>query len=299
MFKSWEPEASLRLLDSVFDQGCTAFDTAHAYGDGLCERVLGRWLKERGVRDRVVIITKGAHHNADRKRVTPSDIESDLHDSLTRLGVDRVDLYLLHRDDPSVAVGPIIGVLNKHLNSGHIGAIGASNWSHQRTQEANRYAKANGLVPFVAASPHFSLAEQVEPPWADCVSITGPGQAAARQWYEASGMPLFTWATLSLGFLSGRVGRDDVRADPNALWPRSFGTEDNFLRLERAATLGVRKGLSVPQVAVAYVMSQPLNVFPIIASANAEEFAANREAIELRLSSEETAWLDLARDILD
>ena len=299
LFKSWEPEAALALLDAVFALGCTAFDTAHLYGNGLCERILGRWIGERGIRERVVIIGKGAHHSADRRRVTPFDIGSDLQDSLARMGVDCIDLYLLHRDDPSVPVGPIIETLNEHLQAGRVRAIGASNWSHLRIEEANAHAESHGLTPFVATSPHFSLAEQVEPPWEDCLSITGVGGAAARRWYASTRMPVFSWATLSLGFLSGRIARAGLSADSDSLWARSFGTEQNFRRLDRAAELGRHKGLTVPQVAVAYVMSQPLDLFPIIASACAEEFRANLEGMERPLSPEEAAWLNLERDSLD
>src|SRR4051812_32887662 len=83
-----QPEASFALLDAVFAEGCTALDTAHVYGRGDSERMVGRWIRERGVRDRIVIITKGAHHNEDRQRVTRHDIESDLQDSLARLDTD-------------------------------------------------------------------------------------------------------------------------------------------------------------------------------------------------------------------
>ena len=298
LFKSWEPEAAIALLDAVFQLGCTAFDTAHSYGDGHCERILGRWLANNGNRDRIVIISKGAHPSADHRRVTPFDIASDLHDSLARMGVGCIDLYLLHRDDPSVPVGPIMEALNEHLRAGRIGAIGASNWTHMRIQEANTYAEQNGLVPFVASSPHFSLAEQRVPPWEDCLNITGANNAVARQWYAETQMPVFSWATLALGFLSGRISRTSVEGRPDSLCLRSFGTEENFRRLDRAARMGKEKGLTVPQVAIAYVMSQPLNLFPIIASASAEEFKANRDATDLSMTSEEVAWLNLESSVL-
>ena len=73
-------EGSFALLDAVYEQGCNTFDTAHVYGGGDNERVFGRWLRERDLRDKVVILAKGAHHNQDRRRVTPYDIASDLHD---------------------------------------------------------------------------------------------------------------------------------------------------------------------------------------------------------------------------
>src|SRR5699024_1535361 len=76
---------SLSLLDEIYATGCNTFDTAHVYGYGESERTIGRWITARGLRDQVVVISKGAHHNVDRKRVTPFDIAADLHDSLARL----------------------------------------------------------------------------------------------------------------------------------------------------------------------------------------------------------------------
>ena len=296
LFKSWEPGQAFELLDAIYEKGCTAFDTAHFYGDGHCERVLGQWMATRGVRERSVVITKGAHHDDQRKRVTPADIASDLRDSLDRLQTGYIDLYLLHRDDPSVSVGPIMEGLNEHLAAGKVRAIGASNWSHQRIIEANKFADETGLVPFAASSPHFSLAEQLRPPWEDCVSITGPSMASVRKWYSATQMPVFSWASLSLGFLSGRVSRDSIASDPHSLTMRSFGGKENFEMLDRATWLARRKGLQVAQIAVAYLMNQPLNLFTIIASASAGEFEENGEAIELKLTPQELAWLDLESD---
>jgi aryl-alcohol dehydrogenase-like predicted oxidoreductase len=105
MVNSRELEQSFSLLDEIFELGCTTFDTAHVYGQGDNERTVGRWVNERGVRNKVVIIGKGTHHNEDRQRVTPFDITADLYDSLARFKFDAIDLYLLHRDDPTVPVG--------------------------------------------------------------------------------------------------------------------------------------------------------------------------------------------------
>ena len=115
-----EQERSNALLDAVFEQGGNAFDTAIVYAGGESERGLGAWMEARGNREQVVIISKGCHHNADRKRVTPFDLAADLHDSLARLRTDYVDVYLLHRDDPAVEVGPIVEAFNEHLAAGRL-----------------------------------------------------------------------------------------------------------------------------------------------------------------------------------
>ena len=197
----------LDLLDGCYESGVTTFDTGHNYGGGKAERLLGKWMTSRSLRDKVVVLTKGAHHNSDRRRVTPFDISSDLHDSLARLQTDQIDLYLLHRDDPSVPVGPIIDALNEHKEAGRIRVFGASNWTHGRIAEANAYADAKGLTSFTVSSPNFTLAVETEPPWENCISISGDPGTEARDWYATHEMPLFLWSSMAQGFFSGRFNR--------------------------------------------------------------------------------------------
>ena len=295
MIRSEEEERSFALLDEVFELGGTTFDTAHQYGGGDSERTFGRWVRERGLRDEVVVIGKGAHHNADRKRVTPFDITADLFDSLARFGFDHVDLYLLHRDDPSVPVGPIVEVLNEHLSEGRIRAFGASNWNPERLREANEYTRENDLVPFVASSPNLSLAEQAVEPWPDCVSISGTKGKQDREWYARERMPLFTWSSLAGGFFSGRFTRDNLDSFEgylDRLCVQTYCHEENFARLDRARVLADERGLSLPQVALAYVLDQPLEVFALVGCNTGEEFEANVAAGDIGLTPEEISWLE-------
>ncbi|HXF60828.1 MAG TPA: aldo/keto reductase [Caldilineaceae bacterium] len=299
MLSSKQLEESFALLDAVFEQGGNTFDTAHGYGSGDCERVLGRWVRERGLREQVVIIGKGAHHNQDRQRVTPFDITADLHDSLARQKTDYIDLYLLHRDDPSQPVGPIVEVLNEHKRAGKIRAFGGSNWSVARIQEANAYAAEHGLEPFVASSPNFSLAVQAKPPWPNCISISGPQGEAERAWYQANQMPLFTWSSLAGGFLSGRFRRDNLATMETALDKLAVETycfEENFQRLDRVAILAEERGMTIPQIATAYVMSVPLNIFALVGCRTGDEFRDNVAALGVKLTPEEIAWLELRTD---
>jgi aryl-alcohol dehydrogenase-like predicted oxidoreductase len=295
MIGSEEAERGFDLLDEVRGLGCTAFDTAHQYGDGDSERTFGRWMEARGSREDVVVIGKGAHHNRDRARVTPFDITADLFDSLARLRTEYIDLYLLHRDDPSVLVGPIIETLNEHLDAGRIHAFGASNWSTGRIQEAQEYASERGLVPFAASSPNLSLAVQAKAPWEGCVSISGEDGEAERRWYAHQEMPLFAWSSLAGGFFSGRFTRENLDAFDTYLDELCVDTycfDDNFARFDRARTLAEDRGLSVPQVALAYVLGQPLDVFALVGCNTGEEFADNARAAEASLTPEERRWLE-------
>ncbi len=295
MVSSRDLDTSFALLDGIFELGCNTYDMAHVYGGGDVERTFGLWMRERGIRDELVLLTKGAHHNQDRNRVTPFDITADLHDSLARLQVDKVELYLLHRDDPGYPVGPIVEILNEHRAAGLIDAFGGSNWSYERIAEANAYANAHGLTPFTASSPQFSLAEMVEAPWAGCISISGPAEVAGRQAYAESGLALFTWSSLAGGFFSGRYRRDNLDTlteGQDRLVIRSYCSEANFDRLERAQQLADQKGLTLPQVALAYSQRHPLNLFSLVGCRTPEEFADNIVALETPLTEAEIVWLE-------
>jgi aryl-alcohol dehydrogenase-like predicted oxidoreductase len=193
-------EESYELLEAWVAAGGNVVDTAHSYRAGDCERVLGRWLEDRaGRRGELVIVSKGAHPDSRRSRVTPADVAGDLRETMARLH-GPVDLYFLHRDDPSVPVGPLIEALNEHKGAGRIRAFGASNWTVPRIEEANAYAAAHGLEGFCASSPHLSLATPNEPPWPGTVSAT---DTASRAWHERTGMPLFAWSSQARGFFTG------------------------------------------------------------------------------------------------
>ena len=136
------------LLDSITEMGCNAFDTAHAYGDGASEQVIGNWMAARNNRSEVIVIDKGAHPARGRNRVNPESIKQDFHESLRRLKTDYIDLFLLHRDDPTLPVGSIIDVLNDLKNQGKIVLFGASNWHRKRLEEAGSMRKRTDSSPF-------------------------------------------------------------------------------------------------------------------------------------------------------
>lgn len=292
-------DQDFELLDAILATGCNTFDTAGCYGNGDSERTLGKWANDRGVREQVVISTKGAHPTADRQRVTTFDITTDLHDSLARLKTSYIDIFFLHRDNPEVPVGPIVEVLNAHLRAGLVRAFGASNWTHERIHEANEYARTRHLVPFAVSSPNLCLAERVKEPWGTCVSIGGPKGEAARRWYESERIPLFSWSSLAAGFFSGRFRPDNLDSFTHFLdrvVVDAYCYEQNFRRLERAAELARAKGCTVPQVALAFVLSQPMDVYALLGCQTSEEFRENLAALEIRLTPQEIEWLDLRQD---
>ena len=286
-------DASASLLDAAVKHGVNALDLANVYGGGNSERAVGKWMEERGNREDVFILTKGAHPNADRRRVTPYDITADLMDSLARLKTDYIDAYLLHRDDLSLPVGPIMDILNEHLEAGRIRMFGGSNWTHERVADANAYALANNLKPMTVASPNYGLCEQVEDPWGPgCVTISGKAGKAGRDFYRNHNIPVFAYSSLGRGMLSGRADRDNYRDILDGAAVKAYAHEINFKKLDRAAELAAQKGATVPQIAVAYILSQPFDVFPIVGAANETEIKDVVSAADIRLTPGECARLD-------
>ena len=287
-------EDSKTLLDDALALGVNTIDTALVYGGGDSERALGQWMRERGNRERVFLISKGAHHNRDRARVTPYDITADLMDSLARLKTDYIDLYLLHRDDINKPVGPIMDILNEHHKTGRIRAFGGSNWTHTRIAEANAYAAANALVPMTASSPNYGLCEQVDDPWGPgCVTISGPAETAARLFYREQGMPVFAYSSLGRGMLSGNVTRGNYKELLDNAALKAYGHEVNFQKLDRVRALAEQRGVTVPQIAIAYILSQPFKVFPIVGAASKQELIEAVAAADIALSENECQWLEL------
>lgn len=273
------------VLDGFFAAGGNTIDTAYIYCGGESEETIGRWMKDRGNRQEVIILTKGAHHDKNGPKVNPEAIASDLATSLERLGTDYIDLYALHRDDPAVPVSIIIDALNEHIRAGKVRAIGASNWTTARLQEANEYAASKGLAGFTFNSPNLSLAKAKEPFWTGCVSADEDCCA----WHEEHQLPLLSWSSQARGFFTGRF-TPEVR--DNADLVRVFYSDANWERLYRAEELGKRKGVSTIQIALAYVLNQPFPTAALIGAQSPEELASCKEGSEIRLTPEEVRWLE-------
>ena len=274
------------MWDDYFERGGNTFDTAWLYGGGLQERLLGQWMKNRGVRDQVVVIGKGGH----TPHCTPEGITRQLHESLERLQTGRVDIYLMHRDNPGVPVGELVDMLNEHVRAGRIGIFGGSNWSIERVAAANRYAKRKGLQGFGALSNNFSLARMVDPVWGGCVSAS---DEASRKWLKKTQLPHFAWSSQARGFFTDRAGRDKT-ADAELV--RCWYADDNFARRERAVELAAKKGVSPIAIAAAYVLHQPFPSFALIGPRTLSETVSSLECLRVQLTPKEVAWLNLERE---
>jgi predicted dehydrogenase/diketogulonate reductase-like aldo/keto reductase len=271
------------VLDDFFERGGNAFDTAHVYGGGLPEQLLGRWIAQRALRPQVAVIVKGAH----TPFCTPEFLDEQLRISLDRLQTAYADIYLMHRDNLQVPVGEFVDMLNEHHRAGRIKAFGGSNWTLPRLQEAEAYAAKKGLQKFTCVSNNFSLARMVSPVWADCISATSP---EFKQWLAHSGSSLLAWSSQARGFFTDRA-HPDKKDDAELV--RCWYSDDNFQRRERAVELAAKKGVLPINIALAYVLAQPFPVFALIGPRLISETVSSMGGLAVTLTPEELAWLNL------
>ena len=273
------------LLDAAFEGQCRTFDTAAAYGWGQSDRALGAWMASRRTRDEVVIVAKGGHPDDDwRPRLDPAALRADLEASLRRLRTDWVDYYLLHRDDPALSIGRTMETLHQFVQDGKVRAIGASNWTHARIEEANQFAARHGLTTFTVSSPHLSLAEMKEPPWPGCVTITGEAGEASRTWYATTGMPVLAWSPLSGGTLTDATSYQSQAS--------CYGGDRNEQRRQRLHALAAIRGHSPAQVALAYLLRQSMRVIPVVSASTPGRFRELLTSTKCQLTSAEVEWLE-------
>ncbi len=271
------------LLDVAYSNGFNVFDTAKVYDDS--EKVLGRWIKNSSIREKVVIITKGCHPDPNPRLNTVS-LEEDIQTSLRRLQTDYIDIYLLHRDDPNADILGILLKLNEYIRQGIITKIGVSNWSHSRIEKANRLAEEHGLVGFTVSSPQMSLARQVKDPWCGCISISYDEDAC--NWYSSHPeVTVFAYSCLGRGMFSGKVNtkqlwRSKRRLDSAAR--QGYWSKENINRLRNAENIASNKECTVAQVALAWLRSHEFQVFPIATMSSDKRIKENIEGLSVNLS---------------
>ncbi len=277
-------DTAFALLDAFVECGGNFLDTAHIYAAwregkwGASERTVGKWLASRGARKNVVLATKGGHpplDALDQGRCGPEDLESDLRESLDRLGVDRVDVYWLHRDDPGRPVGEIVETLAGFIRDGRIRSYGGSNWTCERLDEANAYARDHDLPPFVANQPGWAMVDRAssEPPVPGMIFLNKVGVA----WHKERRFPMAAYSAQAKGYF----GEDNVAwARLGSSGPVPHGAEydstESRKRLLAALALADMKGCTANQIALAYLMHQPFVVYPIIGTSKVERV---REAV--------------------
>lgn len=284
------------ILDSFAGLGGNFIDTARSYGDwmpdapkGASERAVGAWLKGQK-REDFVIATKGGHFDMRvgdyRNRVNATDVASDLDESLDHLGVDTIDLYWLHMDNPETPVAELIDFLNDAKAAGKIRWFGASNWTDARVLEANAYAQANGKTGFVAIEPFWGLGKPNE---------ENANQQGYHLYFEDhggklkdAGLAIIPYCGQSRGYFGMLEKGEDGVPDPLKGF---YDNPANAGRFTAAKTVAARHGATLSEVVLAYLVNQPGQVIPIFGASTPARIEESVKAAALKLSADELAEL--------
>ncbi len=275
------------VWDAWIEAGGNAFDTAFVYGGGLHEKVLGDWIRARGVSGSVQIIAKGAH----TPYCFPDAIGAQLDLSLERLLLPSVPIYILHRDNPAVPAGEFVDALNRLKAAGKIGIFGGSNWSPARLAEANAYAAARGLEPFRILNNNLSLAVMERPVWPGCVTSN---TAESLAFLRNGGVAHLSWSSQARGYFLPAALRD--RLPPDTAPETCFGSAANAERRSRAETLAAERGVSAHNIATAWVLGQSFPSLALIGPRSPGEIVSTLPGAALTLSAGEMTWLNLESD---
>jgi aryl-alcohol dehydrogenase-like predicted oxidoreductase len=278
-----------QLFGAFREAGGNFCDTAHCYsfwtgdGAGSNERALGAAIRRANCRNQIILATKGGHPG-DKGYPRPdlylsADIvRSDIRDSLRNLGVETIDLYYLHRDDPRVPVAEILGYLNEEITAGNLRAIGVSNWSVERIAEANAYAAAHRLKSFSASQVQWSLPVPNWTPSADPTTRFVTGRDAEA--YEVLGLPIVAYSATASGYLAG-----NERA--NNLYDNDVSRE----RRERARIVANELRVTPNQIGLAYLRHQEPTTIPLFGTTNPSHLHEAIEAMNLVLTPQQVQYL--------
>ena len=288
-------EAYFELLDKYIELGGWCVDTARVYCDWLedghnsSEGVIGRWMKARNNRDKIVLATKGGHPamgHMDENRLSREDLEKDINDSLEVLGTDHVDIFFLHRDDVHVPVDEIMPVLNDIYESGKAHFIGVSNWSCERIQAANDFAKKNGLEPIRISQIYYSLAHASS-------SILGDPTLVCMdtkefRWYSENKFPLMAFSPQAKGFFARLAKGETAQYLPEG----QYASTANLARLAKVKELSQKTGDSPAVVPLGYLSSQPFFISSVFAASRTWQVEEDMTAQDLTYDEKTIAFLE-------
>ncbi|HEX8234867.1 MAG TPA: aldo/keto reductase [Abditibacteriaceae bacterium] len=292
-------DESFAMLDAFVEAGGNIADTAHIYaawlpnGWGQSERTLGQWLRSRRPQN-FVVSTKGGHpplESMEVSRLSAENIAHDLQESLDRLQLDSIDLYWMHRDDPAVPALEVIQALNQQLQTGRIRAIGASNWSVARVQEANLQAKQHGMTGFCASQVGWSLA-QVNAAVRGAANTIQMDDETLR-WHRQSGFAQIAYSSQANGFFATPLPKADAEMTPKQkkLAP-SYLNEENRARYKRAEELAAELGRTTNEVALSYIWSQSFPGVAIMGPRNLLQLTDSLRAADVRLTPQQIQFLE-------
>jgi 1-deoxyxylulose-5-phosphate synthase len=275
-------EDSRRLIEKAIAAGITFFDTANVYSDGSSEEITGRAIRDFADRDDVVLATK-VH---GRMRPGPNGaglsrkaILRELEDSLRRLGTEYVDLYQIHRWDPHTPIEETLEALDSAVRSGKVRYLGASSMWAWQFSKALYLAGEHGWHRFVSMQDHYNLLNREE-------------EREMHPLCADQGIGVIPWSPLARGKLTRDWDASTDRSGTDEFGKRLYDEASDRAIVERVAEVAAQRGVPRAQVALAWVLSQPVVTAPIVGITKDAHLDDAVAAVDLQLTEEEVARLE-------
>lgn len=300
-----DKDTAFLVMDEYMEAGGSFLDTANVYcrwitgNANSSEEYIGEWLKSRRAYNKVVIGTKGAHYNFNTpeiSRVTKSDIQKDLEESLETMGLEAIDLYWLHRDDKSKDIEEIMDWMEQLVREGKIRYYGASNFSLDRMKKAMDYAKSHNLKGFSAVSNQWSAASinhdnVKQDPTMECMD------GDFYQWHKETNMPSVPYTSTAQGFFEklyslnlkvskGNVLNEEVLENFDKRLFHVYYNQRNLNLYGDLLQIHENTGISLFALSVAYLLNQPFVTIPAGSVSKVSQLKEFIEASEVKVDAE-------------
>ncbi|HEX5078867.1 MAG TPA: aldo/keto reductase [Geminicoccaceae bacterium] len=280
---------SFALLDAFVAHGLNAIDTADVYSrwvdgnaGGESEAIIGRWLKQRGNRERVVLITKGGSEmGPGKKGLSRNYVMEAAEASLRRLGTDYVDLYLAHRPDPATPIEETLEALQRPVEQGKVRAVGGSNYDAAGLAAALAAGSAPGRARYEVLQPEYNLFDRAG------------YEAELEPLVLKEGIGVITYYALASGFLTGKYRSEaDLGKSPRGGGIKKYLNERGFRILNALDDVARRYDATPAQVALAWLIARPSVTAPIASATSVAQLDEIVGATRLSLDREAIAQLD-------
>jgi len=284
---------SQRILSAAYEAGVNFIDTADIYSrwadgnpGGVAEQIVGRWLKGSGVpREKLVIATKlrgNMGEGPDHEGLSRAHILKAVEASLRRLQIETIDLYQAHWPDEAVPIEETLRAFDDLVKQGKVRFIGASNYAAWQLMQALWDSDKYNLARFDCLQPHYNLVHRAE---------FEAELAAVCRTYELGVIP---YSPLAGGFLTGKYRRNRQAHSARLGGVKRYFNDRNWDLLERMDGMAKEKGATLSQIALAWLLADPLITSPIIGANSLDQLKENLGALAISLSAEEKAVLDKA-----
>ena len=274
-------EESRPFIRKALESGINFFDTANVYSAGTSEEILGRALRDFANRDEVVVATKVSgqmREGPNGSGLSRKEIMTELDHSLTRLGTDYIDLYQIHRFDRTTPIEETLEALHDAVRAGKVRYVGASSMYAWQFAKALYTADIHGWSRFVSMQNHYNLLNREE-------------EREMLPLCADQGVGVIPWSPLARGRLTREWGEKTNRSETDRFGAQLYQDSDRAI-VERVAEVAQERGVPRAQVALAWVLSNPVVTAPIVGATKLEHLDDAVAAVELELTDEELRRLE-------